>query len=464
MTNIGKMEIENGLFIFRRDFRINDNTTLIEASKKCKTLHLCFIFTPEQVTDSNKYKSENSIQFMIESLTSLDNSIQGAFNIFYGENNNVLKSIIKHNSIDAVFFNVDYSPYAKTRDESINALCTENVIDCYSNHDYYLYQPGSITTTTGGFYKKYTPFMNTVINKKVAIINKQIVKNVSNAFLKISKKYSYSLKQSEELYTPNINILVKGGREEGVKRLKLSLLQQCNYTVKRDTLNYNTTFLSSYIKFGCVSIREVYHGVKNKFSIKHGIIRELIWRDFFAHILYNYPSVVGQSYIEKYRKIVWSNSISNYEKWKNGRTGFPVVDAGMRQLNETGYMHNRCRMVCATFLVKILLLDWRLGEQYFATKLTDYDIASNNGNWQGISSTGVDMKPYFRTMNPWIQSKKFDPECEYIKKWVPELKDVEPKYIHSWNESWKNHNKVYIIPIVEYKTQTEKMMNLYSNA
>jgi deoxyribodipyrimidine photo-lyase len=174
--------------------------------------------------------------------------------------------------------------------------------------------------------------------------------------------------------------------------------------------------------------------------------------------------VVGQSYNKKYRKIVWSNSISNYEKWKNGRTGFPVVDAGMRQLNETGYMHNRCRMICATFFIKILLLDWRLGEQYFATKLTDYDIASNNGNWQGISGTGVDMKPYFRTMNPWIQSKKFDPECEYIKYWVPELKEIEPKHIHSWYESWELHKGVYLKPIADYKTQTEKMMNLYSKA
>jgi len=296
------------------------------------------------------------------------------------------------------------------------------------------------------------------------LVNKKGVSNVSKTSLKVHKKYSYSLNQSEELYTSNANILVKGGRKEGIKRIKMALQQQCNYTVKRDTLSYTTTMLSAYIKFGCVSIREVYHSVKNKFSVKHGIIRELIWRDFFAHVLYNFPSVVGQSYIAKYRKIVWSNSISNYEKWKDGKTGFPVVDAGMRQLNETGYMHNRCRMICATFLIKVLLLDWRLGEQYFATKLTDYDIASNNGNWQGISGTGVDMKPYFRTMNPWIQSKKFDPDCEYIKTWVPELKDVEPKYIHSWYESWKNHKNVYIKPIADYKTQTEKMMNLYSKA
>lgn len=456
------MKNRSGLFIFRRDFRLIDNTTLIEASKKCEILNVCFIFTPTQVTDLNKYRSDNSIQFMIESLNELQEKINGTFNIFYGENELVLNDILHRNMIDAVFFNIDYSPYAVKRDEMMKTVCNKNNVACYSNHDYYLYQPGSIRTKTGGFYKKYTPFMNAVINKDVNNVNKYVISNLSKSALKIDKDYSYSLKKAEVLYRKNVNILVRGGRVEGINRLRTAVKQQCNYTVKRDTLQYNTTFLSAYIKFGCISIREVYHSIKNKYSINHGIIRELIWREFFAHILYNYPTVIGQSYVEKYRKLVWSNSISNYEKWKNGKTGFPVVDAGMRQLNATGYMHNRCRMICATFLIKTLLLDWRLGEQYFASKLTDYDVASNNGNWQGISSTGVDMKPYFRTMNPWIQSKKFDPECKYIKYWVPELNNIDPNNIHSWYDSWKNHSGVYIKPIVDYKTQTEKMLKMYS--
>lgn len=461
------MTIQNGLFIFRRDLRLYDNTTLLEASKNCNNLHVCFIFTPEQITEANKYKSDNAIQFMIESLNDLKHHIDnanGVFNIFYGTNDDVLKNVFKHNSIDAVYFNTDYSPYARERDISIISLCKKNNVLCHQNHDYYLQVPGTIQTTTGSCYKKYTPFMNAVINKKVNPINKSKISNISKSLLKMAKKHSYSLDQSSELYNNNPDILVKGGRTNGIKQLKKALKDQCNYTVKRDTLDYNTSFLSAYIKFGCVSIREVYHNIRDKFSLKHGMIRELIWRDFFAHVLYNFPSVVGQSYIKKYRKIIWSNSITNFDKWKNGKTGFPVVDAGMRQLNETGYMHNRCRMICATFLIKVLLLDWRLGEQYFAQKLTDYDIASNNGNWQGISGTGVDMKPYFRTMNPWIQSKKFDPECVYIKRWVPELEQLQPKEIHSWYERWKSHKDVYIKPIADYKVQTEKMMELYSKA
>jgi deoxyribodipyrimidine photo-lyase len=172
------------------------------------------------------------------------------------------------------------------------------------------------------------------------------------------------------------------------------------------------------------------------------------------------------SYQQKYKSIHWSNSEKNFELWKKGKTGFPVVDAGMRQLNETGYMHNRCRMVVANFLIKTLLIDWRKGEQYFAQKLTDYDPASNNGNWQSISATGVDMKPYFRDMNPWIQSVKFDKNAEYIKKWVPELKDVEPRDIHKWYDSYSKpeYKNVYIKPIVDYDDQKKEMLKMYKNA
>ena len=226
-----------------------------------------------------------------------------------------------------------------------------------------------------------------------------------------------------------------------------------------------TTHLSAYIKFGCVSIREVYHLFKNKFGIEHGLIRELIWREFFAHVLYAYPEVVGQSYQPKYRNLEWENKKDYFNKWKRGETGVPLVDACMREMNSTGYMHNRGRMTVASFLIKSLLIDWRWGEKYFATQLTDYDLASNNGNWQGISGTGVDMKPYFRDMNPWLQSKKFDNDTSYIKKWVPELQSVKPSDIHEWHTSYKKYTDVkYPQPIVDYFKRKDKMISMYKKA
>ena len=181
------MKNKNGLFIFHRDFRLIDNTSLIDASKKCESLHLCFIFTPTQVTDINKYRSDNSIQFMIESLKELQENINGTFNVFYGENENVLNDILRRNTIDAVFFNIDYSPFAIKRDEMMKNICNQNNIVCHSNHDYYLYQPGTIQTKTGGYYKKYTPFMNTVINKRVKNVNNYTISNISKTALKINK-------------------------------------------------------------------------------------------------------------------------------------------------------------------------------------------------------------------------------------------------------------------------------------
>jgi deoxyribodipyrimidine photo-lyase len=265
----------------------------------------------------------------------------------------------------------------------------------------------------------------------------------------------------------NPDILVHGGRTLALLQLKKACQEQKKYDETRDFFTNNTTFLSAYIKFGCVSIREVYHGIKKQFGLYHGILRELIWREFFAHVLFAYPEVVGQSYQTKYRGIKWHESSMDLKRWKDGRTGFPIVDACMRQLNQTGYMHNRGRMTVASFLIKTLLMDWRLGEAYFAQRLTDYDLASNNGNWQGISGTGVDMKPYFRDMNPWIQQQKHDVDAEFIKKWVPELAEVDTRDIHRWNISCEdpNYQKVnYPKPMVDYDEQKPKMLSMYKAA
>ena len=459
----------NGLFIFHRDFRIVDNIGLLNASKYCEKIYVCFIFTPDQVGKINTYRSQNAIQFMIESLEDVSDEIEkkgGQLMIFYGKQDKIIGNLIDDLNIDCVYFNKDYTPYAINRDNSTYEFCKKKNIECYSYDDYYLYEPNTVKTISGTFYKKFTPFYEEVVNRKVENPLKITIKNFAKKATKLDN--ALSLEKAFELFTKaNPKILVHGGRALALKRLKGALVEQNNYDKTRDFFIQKTTLLSSYIKFGCVSIREVYHAFKEKYGIKNGIIRELIWREFFAHVLYAYPEVIGQSYQPVYRNIKWRNSVSDFTRWCKGETGFPLVDACMCQLNTTGYMHNRGRMIVADFLVKTLLLDWRLGEKYFAQKLTDYDIASNNGNWQGISGTGVDMKPYFRNMNSWIQSKKFDKNAEYIKKWIPELNDVEPNDIHKWNiacndEKYK-HIKYYK-PMIDYIEQKEKMLEMYSNA
>jgi|688.fasta_scaffold270363_2 deoxyribodipyrimidine photo-lyase len=460
------LRYKNGLFIFHRDLRIIDNKALLKACNTCDNVYLIFIFTPDQVTDQNDYKSNNAVQFMIESLIDLKKNIKkkgGSLFTFFNYQENVITEFIKNENIEAVFFNTDYTPYAIKRDTNARNLCKKLNIDCIEEQDYYLLEPGSVISKSGGIYKKFTPFYENVVNKIYEKPSSQSVKNLSNKIPNIKNKITLE-KAMQKFTTINKNILVNGGRKNGYKRLKKSLLEQSRYKETRNNLTSKTSFLSAYIKFGCISIREVYHAYKDKYDKNHGLISELFWREFFAHLLYVYPDVISKSYNKKLQKIKWRISKSAFKKWCEGKTGFPVVDAGMRQMNESGYMHNRVRMIVADFLVKVLLLDWRLGEKYFAKKLTDYDIASNNGNWQNMSSTGVIATPYFRSFNPFLQSEKFDKNCEYIKKWVPELNDVLPEDIHNWDIMCKDPNYKhikYICPIVDYSKQKSDMLKLY---
>jgi deoxyribodipyrimidine photo-lyase len=472
-NNSTKQNFTNGLFIFHRDFRLIDNVGLIQASKLCDNLYTCFIFTPEQVGKANTFRSQNAIQFMIESLTELEKDIReqhGELVLFYGEQLVILRKLCTTLNIDAVFFNQDYTPYAVNRDKETAKLCEEMQKACLMFSDYYLFEPGKIVTGNGkgNAYKKFTPFYDEVLHHSVEPPKTHKITNFVKVRPGSQITSQISLKNAFAHFTKNNpDILVHGGRSNGIQQLKKAIREQTNYAVKRDYLIENTTFLSAHLKFGCVSVREAHSAFVKAFGKKNELSRQLIWREFFAHVLYSYPEVVGKSYQPRYRNLGWTNSRAAFEKWKNGETGFPIVDASMRQLNTTGYMHNRGRMMVASFLIKVLLIDWRWGEKYFAQHLTDYDIASNNGNWQGISGTGVDMKPYFRDMNPWIQSAKLDPDTLFIKKWVPELADVDPRDIHKWHTEYNNPKYKmlkYFKPMVDYGEQKEKMLKMYQNA
>lgn len=449
---------ENGLFIFRRDLRIVDNKGLTLLNANCKQVFTIFIFTPEQVTNENKFKSNNAVQFMIESLIELASDISkkgGKLYTFYGENEKVIKECIKAFHIDVVAFNVDYSPYAIKRD---NSICREIDIAYLLEHDYYLHQPGTILTGGGKPYQKFTPYYQYAVKQSVSLPVgfKKIKFNEKNS----SVAYTITLPDAMTKFVKKKNpaILVHGGREHALHMLAQAMKTQKHYTTTHNDLWRPTSQLSAYIKFGCVSIREVYKA----FRRSHDFIRQLIWRDFYASILYAFPHVLGHAMKPKYQKLKWHYNATWFIKWCEGRTGFPIVDAGMRQLNATGYMHNRARLIVASFLVKTLLISWEHGEKYFAKQLTDYDPASNNGNWQWIASTGADSQPYFRIFNPMEQSKNFDPDCSYIKTWVPELKELSSKVIHNWNEVWLEFKQInYPKPICDYKEQKELALKMY---
>lgn len=469
--------MSTGLFIFHRDLRIVDNIAFSAAISECDKLYTCFIFTPEQVSASNPYRSLNSIQFMIESLEDLASQLRsagGSLILLYGEPIASTRRIVKELNADRVYFNLDYSPYARERDEKTIKMCESMAdVSCNTYHDYCLYEPGTVLTSTRKPYQKFTPFYNAVINRPIVAPKKAQSNSVLSRVLSTSQKQitgkitiaeaRHKILGASAEHNPDI--LVRGGRTHGIVKYKAMKTAQQKYEDKRDYLEYNTTFLSAYIKFGCISIREVYTGISAAHGKNSGLLRELLWREFFTHVLYGFPQVLQGAFIEKYRHINWHASARDFDKWKTGTTGVPIVDACMRQMNKTGYMHNRGRMIVATFLCKTLLINWRLGEKYFAQKLTDYDPAANNGNWQSIASTGVDMKPYYRDMNPWIQSLKFDKDAVYIKQWVEELGAVEPRDIHNW-ETMSREEKYkavkYPPPMVIYSEQKKQMLKKYN--
>lgn len=455
-------KLENGLFIFRRDLRIVDNNGLNFLSTLCNNIYTIFIFTPEQVGSGNKYKSDNSVQFMIESLENLSISIKGYgghLYTFYGSNEKVISDCIKAWDINVVCFNIDITPYARVRDDKIVKLCQNKNVFVTYDHDYYLTEPGTVFNGSGDPYQKFTPYYEAAkrikVNKPTGKMKLHFKKNDAHILNKISLEQAMIKFVGKE----NPNILVHGGRYEALKMLAKASRTLKNYNATHNDLNKQTSELSASIKFGCVSIREVYYSLHSK----SGLIRQLYWRDFYANVLYNFPRVIGHSLKPKYDKIIWHHNNNWFKAWCDGQTGFPIIDAGMRQMNATGYMHNRARLIVASFLVKTLLIDWREGEEYFAKTLTDYDVANNNGNWQWISGGGADSQPYFRVFNPWSQAEEYDPKCEYIKKWVPELKDVPIKDIFRWNTEYVNYKDIkYKKPIVEYDKQRDLVLKMYS--
>ena len=452
-------KFRKSLFIFRRDLRLEDNTGLIFALKSSETVIPGFIFTPEQIK-KNPYRSDHCLKFMIEALHDLEDQLKkkgGKLFFFEGKPEEIIKKCRRELKIEALIVNRDYTPYSLQRDKKLEKVCKADHIPFYSFDDALLHPPEDTLKKDGKPYSVFTPYFRNAAKLEL----QPPVQNRSTNYFRGSISFAKDKPLLPQLTVENQLV---GGRSEGLKILK-KLSSFSKYTKLRDfPAEEYSTHLSPYLKFTVLSPREVYEAICHHLSLHHDLIRSLYWRDFFTSIAFFFPHIFKGAFHPKFDALKWSYDKRSFQLWCKGLTGFPLVDAGMREMNETGFMHNRVRMITASFLIKDLHIDWRWGEKYFANHLIDYDPAVNNGNWQWVASTGCDVQPYFRIFNPWSQQKKFDPECAYIKKWIPELKSFTPKEIHAWYEE-KNRAgyKKYPAPMVQHEKEAKKTLFFYKS-
>jgi len=416
------------IFWFRRDLRLEDNTALKAALKSGHQVLPIFIFDQDILSDLPKQDAR--LGFIHDLLTDINTSLHSfgsGVQCLFGSPLQVWKTLIETYNISSVFINKDYEPYARKRDQEITTLLSENSIPLYTFKDQVIFEEDEILKADGNPYTIFTPYKN----KWLSLFNREVL-NSENSDFKAFYKQTQTL---PSLGSMNFKIATIK-----VKPYDLSSLSE--YTKSRDFPSTdNTSYLSPHLRFGSVSVRKIISALKESDNI---FLSELIWREFFMQIIYHFPKVVSENFKVKYDRIIWRNNQEEFEKWCIGKTGYPLVDAGMRQLNTTGYMHNRVRMVTASFLCKHLLIDWRWGEAYFAEKLLDYELSSNNGNWQWSAGTGCDATPYFRVFNPTSQQQKFDKKGIYIKKWIPELDSFD-----------------YVSPIVDHKLARDRALSTY---
>lgn len=467
------------LFIFHRDFRLHDNTSLIALAKENIPIVPIFVFTPEQIyPKKNPYFSHPSVQFMCESLEDLSNqlkSFQSTLCLYEGDTVSVLKSIHELSTyrIKYIGWNEDYSVFAKQRDDKIKDWCDKQSITYIVKEDYGLMPIKDGLLEGKRPYLVLSQFYQKVLKEKLVTEEQNFTFSKKYFFQSFTGKTPYSLEisQMHQYYTPLPGLTIHGGRT-----LALKILQHIRdgefkkYKDERDFPSLKkTTKASPHLKFGTISIREMYWTLQKTYGEDHALVRELIFRDFYLKIYALNPELQrGKALRDQLDKhIPWSYNKSLFEKWCQGKTGYPLVDAGMRELNTSGHQHNRMRMLCSSVLTKYFLIDWRWGLKYYYQHLVDADIYSNTAGWGFSSSTGADAVPYFRApFNPFIQSEKFDKEALYIYEWIPELKSVPPKDIHRWYDPIirAKYKVDYPDPIIDHKEASAKAMRIFKEA
>lgn len=461
------------VFVFRRDLRMQDNLALARMLAMDPSLPLVplFIFHPDQIHPSkNPYYGQHSVEFLIESLEDLNSHLEGKLVCMEGTDQDVLQRILNQYVVVRLGFNKDYTPYALRRDAELEAWCEQKGVESVTAFDYTLFPPGMIAAGSGKHYEVYTPFY-----KKCMSMADQIPRPKSTPRpTYFSKKLPGHVKDITVYYGGKTSPqrTLQGGRRHAMDILaRIRAKHFLHYEKVRDYPALDqTTKLSAYMKYGCVSVREVFWEAVQAYGLKHGLPRELFWREFCAYITHHVPHILqgqirGQNLPlrKKYTELVWAWNDTWFTRWKEGTTGFPLVDAAMRCMNATGFMHNRLRMVVSMFLTKDMRMDWRHGERYFAQQLVDYDPASNACGWQWSASVGADAQPYFRIFNPWTQGKRFDADATFIKTWVPELRDIPAKVIHAWDTHHKKYtSSTYPAPMLDHHVETKKVKEMFT--
>lgn len=413
------------IFWHRRDLRINDNAGLFQALTSGNPVLPIFIFD-KNILDKLEDKEDARVNFIHTELLKIKielEKIGSSLMLFYGDPLDCFKQLSESHEISEVYTNTDYEPYARERDASVESFLKSKSIAFKTFKDHVIFEKEDVLKDDGKPYTVYTPFSKKWLAKlKDSDLESHDNHKYFDNYFKIAPQKNISLEEMG-FSTSTINF--------PLRTVDLSILKQ--YKEQRDIPSImGTSRLSVHLRFGTVSIRELTRVAKNT---NFAWLNELIWRNFYAFIVWHFPHSVKNSFKPQYDKIPWRNNEKEFDAWCNGNTGYPIVDAGMRELNTTGFMHNRVRMITASFLTKHLLVDWRWGEAYFAKKLLDFDLASNNGGWQWASSSGCDAAPYFRVFSPELQTLKFDPQFKYIKKWVPEFQEFsypKPIVIHAF--------------------------------
>ena len=430
------MKREVSIFWFRRDLRLDDNTGLYFALKSPYPVLPVFIFDPE-ILDKLSDKQDRRVAYIFRTLEEIDSTLQkngSSLFVLHDLVENAFAKILDEYDVKQVFINHDYEPYALERDTKISKLLKDRGVAFNTFKDQVIFERSEIMKTDGLPYTVFTPYSNKW--------KEHYLRQETESFP--SEKNLNKLLSTDPLIFPSLKSIGFEKIDPGLPVLDLSEKTITNYHETRNLPGINGTSCASvYLRFGTLSIRTLVSLASKWNKIW---LNELIWREFFMMILFHFPHVVDRSFKKKYDNIPWRNNENEFALWCKGETGYPIVDAGMRQLNETGWMHNRVRMIVAGFLTKHLLIDWRWGEAYFAKKLLDYELSSNNGNWQWAAGSGCDSAPYFRIFNPTSQTIKFDPKLVYIKKWIIQF------------------NQYHLSPIVDHEYARKRALDVYKKA
>jgi deoxyribodipyrimidine photo-lyase len=421
----------------RRDLRLDDNAALYHALKAGKPVVPVFIFD-RHILDKLENRDDRRVAFIHTTLLQLQLELEkkgSTLDVRHGIPENIFPELLRDYEVESVFASSDYEPYARERDQKIAGILKEAGVSFHSFKDQVIFEKDEVCKDDGSPYSIFTPYSR----KWMAILNEFYLRSYPSTL------YHHHFFQHSPRKIPSLESMDFRPVHKSFPPQNWTTATIRNYARQRDFPAIpGTSRLSVHLRFGTISIRKL---ARETGSLSETFLKELIWRDFYQMILWHFPRVVTHSFKPEYDNIRWRNNEKEFEAWCRGETGYPIVDAGMRELNETGFMHNRVRMITASFLCKHLLIDWRWGEAYFANHLLDYDLASNNGGWQWAAGTGCDAAPYFRIFNPYLQTRRFDPELKYIRKWVPEFEELS-----------------YTKPIIAHEEARNRCLKIYKTA